>query len=294
MARKPRIHVPGGFYHVILRGNGRQAIFFDAEDRRQWQLFLEKGLTRHQHRLHAYCWMTNHVHMALQAGAEPLAKFMAYVASRYAYYLNRKTHRPGHLFERRYRAILIQEDTYLKELVRYIHLNPVRAGMATDPSDYPWTSHGAYLNKAAADWLTVDMVAEMFGTSRNAASRAYARFVSTQSSDETMHLLRHGMDIDDRIAGDEEWTNALLVNPDSPAKPKDLDELVRVACDTHNVTETALLSPSRSRRNSQIRAEIALEATKQGVATVTDVARRFQRAHSGLSRAMNRVRDLQK
>ena len=129
MPRRPRLHLHGGFYHVILRGNGRQAVFFDAEDHEQWQLILYQGLTRYRHRLHAYCWMTNHVHMAIQAGAEPLDGFMGFVASRYARILNRKTGRPGHLFERRYRAILVQQDTYLKELLRYIHLNPVRARM---------------------------------------------------------------------------------------------------------------------------------------------------------------------
>ena len=84
MSRQPRLHLPGGFYHVILRGNGRQPIFFDNQDRDRWQEILQKALTRYRHRLHAYCWMTNHVHMAIQAGAEPLADFMRILASRYA------------------------------------------------------------------------------------------------------------------------------------------------------------------------------------------------------------------
>ena len=291
MPRRPRLHVPGGFYHVILRGNGRQAVFFDAEDREHWENILQQGLTRHQHRLHAYCWMTNHVHMAIQAGAEPLAGFMGFVASRYARILNRKTGRPGHLFERRYRAILLQQDTYLKELLRYIHLNPVRARMVADPADYPWSSHTAYLQKHTPTWLTVDYLTAMFGASRQSASLAYAEFVTGQPTDVTMRLLRNGTSDDDRILGEDAWIKVILSKLDTPATYRSLDELVQDTCRRHNIAETALVSRSRSRLNSAIRAEIALAATEQKIATVTEVAKRFRRAHSGLSRAMNRLRD---
>jgi REP element-mobilizing transposase RayT len=83
MARRPRLYVPAGLYHVLLRGNAKQPIFTDVRDRRQWQALLEEGLARSGHRLHAYCWMGNHVHMALQAAA-PLASFVGTLASRYA------------------------------------------------------------------------------------------------------------------------------------------------------------------------------------------------------------------
>jgi putative transposase len=95
---------------------------------------VDDGLRRYGHRLHAYCWMTNHVHLAIQAGVDSLSRFMNFTASGYARATNRKLGRCGHLFERRYRAILVQEDSYLKELVRYIHCNPVRAGIVDEPS----------------------------------------------------------------------------------------------------------------------------------------------------------------
>ena len=99
MPRKPRIHLPGGFYHIILRGNARQDIYCNSADRITWQMLLADGLNHYKHRLHAYCWMTNHVHMAVQAGTEPLARFMAYLASNYARRFNLRNHRSGHLFE---------------------------------------------------------------------------------------------------------------------------------------------------------------------------------------------------
>jgi REP-associated tyrosine transposase len=289
--RKPRLHLPGGLYHVVLRGNGRQPIFRTNDDRWQWQSFLGLGLARYQHRVHAYCWMSNHIHMAIQAGAEPLAGFMRFVASRYARYFNRETGRPGHLFERRYRAILVQQDEYLLELVRYIHLNPVRARMVTDPADYQWSSHNAYLQKRRADWLTVDFVAGLFDTNRRGARLAYARFMTAQPTDTTLQLLRNGISEDDRILGDDSWTKDVLASRHSPVTHRNFDDLVQDTCRRYRITESALASRSRSRLNSNIRAEIALAATNQGIATVTEVAKRFGRAHSGLSRALNRLRD---
>ena len=291
MPRRPRLHLPGGFYHVILRGNGRQAIFFDNKDRDRWQKILHEGLTRYQHRLHAYCWMTNHVHMAIQVGAEPLAGFMRFLASRYARFLNRKNQRPGHLFERRYRAILVQNDEHLKELLRYIHLNPVRARMAADPADYRWSSHNAYLRVTDSNWLTVDYLAGMFGMGQQSARLAYIEFMSDQPSDATLCLLRNGIPDDERLLGDDAWIHSVLGRSNETIKYRNLDDVVNDACQRHHVTEALLASRSRSRRHSTIRAEIALTATEHGCATVTEVAQRFGRAHSGLSRAMNRLRN---
>ena len=192
MPRKPRIHVPGGFYHVILRGNGRQNIFFAAADRDKWQDILQKGLGRYGHRIHAYCWMTNHIHMAVQASNQPLANFMGYSASSYARFINRVNRRPGHLFERRYRAILINSDEYLLELVRYIHLNPVRAHMVEQPGNYHWSSHGAYSGGERPVWLTADRILQMFATTANKAHRRYRKYILQAPLEDTIALLRQG------------------------------------------------------------------------------------------------------
>lgn len=291
MPRRPRLHLPGGFYHVILRGNGRQAIFFDNEDRDRWEIILQEALGRYRHRLHAYCWMTNHVHMAIQASEVPLAGFMQLLASRYARFLNRKNQRTGHLFERRYRAILIQKDEYLKELLRYIHLNPVRARMVADPATYPWSSHSAYLRLTNTDWLTVDYLAAIFGAGVQSSRAAYAEFMAGQTPGVTLRLLRNGVSNDERILGDDEWIHSVLDRADAESRHKNLDDIIQEACERYGITEPMLASRSRCRRHSFIRAKIALAATEHGCATVTEVAHRFGRAHSGLSRAMNRLRD---
>jgi hypothetical protein len=195
------------------------------------------------------------------------------------------------LFERRYRAILVQKNDYLKELLRYIHLNPVRARVVADPADYPWSSHNNYLRLVKSDWLTVDHLAAMFGTEMRTARTDYLDFMSDQTSDATLRLLRDGVMQDKRVLGDEQWLREVLEDAGTVTPDTTLDDIVNIACQRHNVTEALLASRSRSRKHSTIRAEIALAATENGCATLTEVAKRFGRAHSGLSRAMNRLRD---
>ncbi len=290
MPRKPRLHVPGGIYHVILRGNGCQTIFYDADDRQRWESYIQSGVQRYQHRVHAYCWMTNHVHLAVQANVNPLSQFMAFVASQYARSTNRKMGRSGHLFERRYRAILVQSDSYLLELVRYIHLNPLRAGMIQDLTDYSWSSHAAYQGAACPDWLMLGDVLSQFGTTERTARQRYLEFMHMAQPEDTIRLLRNGDDDDSRVLGDDGWRREVLATAGAQPATTSLDDLVRVICNEYGVTEADLASRSRARAYSRIRARIALDASELGVATVTEVSRRFGRSQPGLSRAMNRLR----
>lgn len=155
MGRRPRQHYPGAFYHFIARGNNRQAIFSSADDRRAFEHFLSEGVERFDNRCHAYCWMTNHVHMAIEIADVPLSHVAHNLLCRYARWFNRKYDRSGHLFERRYRAFLVETDDAFLSLIRYIHLNPVRAQVVTDPETYPWSSYSAYVDPGSRSpsWL---------------------------------------------------------------------------------------------------------------------------------------------
>ncbi len=145
MARKPRLHYPGAVYHVMARGNGGQPVFTDDEDRYRFYLFLQEGVEKFGHRIHAFCLMKNHVHLAIQVREKPLSRIMQQLCFRYTQWVNVRQKRIGHLFQGRYKAILVDADSYLAELVRYIHLNPVRARMVKTPDRYPWSGHRAYL-----------------------------------------------------------------------------------------------------------------------------------------------------
>ena len=162
MARKPRVYYPGALYHVTLRGNAGQAIFFDNRDRTRFYLLLQEGIERFRHRIHAFCLMSNHVHLAIQVGDIPLSRIMQNLSFRYTRWINWRQNRSGHLFQGRYKAVLVDADAYLLELTRYIHLNPVRAGIVKEPEDSPWSSHRAYLGREVISWLTTDWVLSQF------------------------------------------------------------------------------------------------------------------------------------
>ena len=290
MPRKPRLHVPGGFFHVILRGNGRSDIFFAREDRSIWESLIADAVRRYEHRIHAYCWMTNHTHMAIQSGPEPLAQFITYIAGNYARRMNIRMQRTGHLFERRYRAFLVQDDTYLLELVRYIHMNPVRAGLVDRCDDYEWSSHSAYLDSGRPEWLTVDCVLQMFGQSDECAQRNYAQFINEPQEDSIQTLLRAGCKRDSRYIGSDDWLEKIKTVEPCVGAQKNLNEIIVEHCRNHAVTEAELSSTSRSHKLAAIRAEIATDAVAAQSATITEVAKRFGRSQPALSRTMRRLR----
>ena len=141
MARKARVHLPGGYYHVMLRGNGGNDIFFSDADRSRFLFLVQEGIARYEHRVHAFCLMGNHVHLLIQVGSVPLSKIMQNLSFRYTRYINKQKNIVGHLFQGRYKAIFVDADSYLLELTRYIHLNPIRAGLCAAAKDYEWSSY---------------------------------------------------------------------------------------------------------------------------------------------------------
>lgn len=177
MARKPRVHFPGALYHVIARGNQRQTIFKDDRDRRRYLELLQESQRRFNYSLYAYVLMGNHVHHLIQVGRTPLAKVMQNVLFRYTRYWNAKYKTIGHLFQGRYKAILCDKDSYLLELIRYLHLNPVRSKVVKDPDRYRWSSHKAYLEGDGKKWIAIDEVLPLLAKTPAQAVRAYRRFV---------------------------------------------------------------------------------------------------------------------
>ncbi len=158
MVRKARAEVEGGLYHVITRGNNRRQIFNSAADYEKFLSLLAVQKVKLPFFLYAYCLMTNHVHLLLERQASAVGRIMHRVLTGYAQYYNRRHRRVGHLLQGRHKAILCRSERYLAELVRYIHLNPVRANMVTRPEDYEYSSHRAYLGMEPAGIVDVDPV----------------------------------------------------------------------------------------------------------------------------------------
>ena len=290
MPRAPRLHLPGGVYHVILRGNNRQPLFFDDECRCRLDDLVAGGIERYGCRVHAYCWMTNHVHLAVEVGQHPLGRLVQWVASQYARATNRRYGRSGHLFERRHRALLIDRDSYLLQLVRYIHRNPVRAGIVHDPADYRWSSHHAYVGTTASPWLTTSLVLSQFAATGARARARFGAFVREDTAQDEFELLERGCEHDTRISGSERFVDRVLDRPTTLVLPPSLDKLVARVCADYGLAEEVLASPNRARLHAEARARIAWEATHCGAATLAEVARRLNRAEPVLCRAVARYR----
>jgi REP element-mobilizing transposase RayT len=292
MARKPRLHVEGGFYHVILRGNGGEKIFFSNNDRSRLFLLIQEGVERFNYRLHAYCLMSNHIHLVIQVGSIPLSKIIQNFSFRYTKYVNKKKNRIGHLFQGRYKAILIDADSYLLELVRYIHNNPVRAGMVKKAVDYRWSSQQVYLGLQELPFLTTDWLLGQFANRLKAARRKFAEFVERGEAEGHRNDLYKG-EHDSRVLGPDSFVEkVLLLKP--VTKKASLESVVKYVCQERDITEDELGSKSRQRRNAEIRGIIGWLAVRLEISTLAAVAERFNRDLATVSRAVRNIEERRK
>ncbi len=178
MTRPLRLQFPGALYHVTSRGNRRSRIYRDDTDRLAWLDVLALVCDRYHCVVHSFCLMSNHFHLMIETVEPNLARAMRHLNGEYSQYFNRRHHSVGHLFQGRYKAILVQKESYLLELSRYIVLNPVRAKMVNSVEELPWSSHRYYIGDAPRPiWLECDWVLAQFGNCRTAAVAAYQAFV---------------------------------------------------------------------------------------------------------------------
>lgn len=195
MPRKARIDAPGALHHIIVRGIEKRQIFEDDKDRDQFIQRLDDILTETETPIYAWALIPNHAHFLLKTSLTPIATIMSRLLTGYAGYFNRRHRRHGHLFQNRYKSILCQEETYFRELVRYIHLNPLRAKLVKEIKaldNYPYSGHSAVLESVRRDWQQVDYVLGFFGKTKSAARRAYRLFVEKGVSQGRRHELTGG------------------------------------------------------------------------------------------------------
>jgi putative transposase len=287
MPRRLRLHVPGAFFHVTLRGNHRNAIFEQPGDRLTIERLVAESIALFDARVHAYCWMTNHVHLLLQTGAAPLGKIMQRIAARYARIVQARSPTTGHLFERRYFAVLVDADAYLLRLVRYIHHNPVRAGLVDCLDDYPWSSHQAYLGLCEKPWLTTDFCLSLFDGSLGIARQAYARFMvdHVETRSDFGALVNPN---DDRILGSNAFMLAVAGTPAPTRAKRTLDGLLRDICCDYGLDPADLAASGKDRRCCEARAIVTRLAIEDKLASIAELARRFHRDESSLRKSLRR------
>jgi len=287
MARKPRIHFPGALYHVISRGNQRQDIFLEDRDLKTFLSYLSEYKARYPFYLYAYSLMKNHFHLLLEVDGTPLSKIMQSLLFRYTRYFNKRYGKVGHLFQGRYKAILCDKDAYLLELIRYIHLNPIRARVVTDPEKYLWTSHLRYLGKVKDDLIEDDFVLRQFGKKKTIARRRYRQFVMEQV--DSGHQEKYYEVKDQRFLGEDSFIDDIEV------EKRDREDLVYdipieiIAQEVSRATGVAqgkLYSLSRNREGAHGRSVVGYLARLISGHMVTDVARHFQRSPTRMSQAV--------
>jgi REP element-mobilizing transposase RayT len=180
MPRGPRLDAPAALHHVLARGIERRPIFLDDHDRFAFLCRLAPLLLATRASVYAWALVGNHVHLLLRTGDAALSDVMRCLLTGYAVNFNRRHRRAGHLFQNRFKSILVEEEPYFLELIRYIHLNPIRAGLVLDLDEldrYPWSGHAALLGMAIHAWQDTDAVLDQFGAQPNLARQSYRQFV---------------------------------------------------------------------------------------------------------------------
>ena len=178
MARPLRLELAGALYHVTSRGDRREAIYFDDDDRNCWLAVFAQVCKRYNWVCHAWCQMSNHYHIVVETVEANLSQGMRQLNGVYTQSINRKYRRVGHVFQGRYKAIIVEKESYLLELARYVVLNPLRAQMVQSLTDWPWSSYGAMIGReVAASWMQTDWILSQFSSQRDRAIAAYVDFV---------------------------------------------------------------------------------------------------------------------
>jgi len=287
MPRQLRLHVPGGFYHVTLRGNHRQPVFFTPADRDLLDDVVAGVIDQLSARVHAYCWMTNHLHMLVQISDAPLGRLILRIASRYARAAQARLDTTGHLFERRYHAVLVDADAYLLTLVRYIHLNPVRAGLVAGPAAYTWSSHRVYLGERQCHWVTTGFAFSLLAGQPDNAAAKYREFMDNSEPSRwgAGNLLPHRDQ--PQVLGSDDFVARVKSIGYRPRSHKSLDDLILECSERFQVTSEALTSASRAHHLAAARAWIGHEAVAGRVASICEVARRLSRSEGAIRHAMN-------
>jgi REP element-mobilizing transposase RayT len=320
MPRKARIDAPGAVQHIIIRGIEKKKIFRSNADRQNFLKRFGSIISDSETACYAWALMPNHIHLLLRTGLMPISTVMRRLLTGYAVSFNRKYQRHGHLFQNRYKSILCQEDPYLKELVRYIHLNPLRVDLVPDLealNTYPWCGHSAIIGKIKREWQNVEDVLKLFGNTISSSRKNYRSFVQKGVAEGRRSELTGGglirslggwqkvkamrrADIrfkgDERILGESEFVERVLKESKDrlerhyalAAYGYDFDRVVARVAEVLDIDFRAVLRRDKQPQTVKARSLICFWANRElGMSTV-EIARRLQISQSAVSRAAMR------
>jgi len=321
MPRKARLDAPGTLHHVIVRGIEKRRIVNDVADRKNFVKRLGELAEATKTSIYAWALMTNHAHILLRSAEIGLSGFMRRLLTGYAISYNRRHRRWGHLFQNRYKSIICEEDAYFKELVRYIHLNPLRAKLVKSLEKldrYRWSGHRVLMGKVKNEWQDCEYVLKWFGKKEGEAKKNYRNFVK-KGIDEgrrpelvggglvrslggwsAVKALRRSGDrelSDERILGSGEFVERIFKEAEAKIKyqfsvrnqAEKMNEFIANVCKNESVSIEELKSGGRRREASRVRARIAIGLVKTYGLSLAEVARQLGITTSAVSRIIARA-----
>jgi putative transposase len=321
MPRQPRLDAPGTLHHVMLRGIARGQIVADREDRetflrRLGEVAIATGTT-----VYAWALLPNHAHLLLRSGPAGLPRVMRRFLTGYALAYNRRHRRMGHLFQNRYKSIVVEEDAYFRELLRYIHLNPLRAKVVPNLlhlDRYPWCGHAGLLGRGTPPWQDRAYVLAWFGQRERPAYQAYRAYLregipqgrrldlvggglirSLGGWAEVRAIRQRGERVrtDARILGSGPFVEQMLARGDDRAKRQvarakrlhEAEGIIRQACQRNGISDEELRMGGRRRQISAVRAHLAVYLVTQCGLSLADAARQLGVSTSGIAKAVARA-----
>ena len=324
MPRKARIDAPGALHHIIVRGIERRKIFYDDRDRDNFLKRLGIILTDSKTPCFAWALIPNHSHLLLRTGVVPIATVMRRLLTGYAVSFNRRHRRHGQLFQNRYKSILCQEDQYLLELVRYIHLNPLRAGLISDLKEldkYPHCGHSVIMGKKKYDWQDTDYILKFYDSKYSIARRHYREYVKKGIPEgrrpdlaggglirsaggwSAVKALREGaarMKGDERILGDGDFVEKVLNEACESLERKykleaqgyDFDWLVKHVAMVLNIEPEDVLARGKYKKTVKARCLLCYWGTRELGMTTVELAKKLNLAQPTISQSAMRGRKI--
>jgi len=318
MPRQARLDAPGTLHHVMIRGTEGAAIFREEKDRQNFLSRLAQISQDTGARILAWVLMANHVHLLIVSGPQGISKFMRRLLTGYAVWYNRKYHRGGHLFQNRYKSIVCEEEAYLLELVRYIHLNPLRAGIVKNMQGlnrYPWSGHGVLTGRIKNDWQEREYVLRQFSETKVKAIRAYRKFMEEGEAQgnrkelvggglvrsmggwsQVLSLRGRGKKIehDARILGGEDFVAEILKEADKRLRRQlqwggredRIDQIIKKVCKEEGIEEEELRNGGKRRRVSQVRAKLSFQLSREMGIPLAEIARHVGVCTSAVAKAV--------
>jgi putative transposase len=326
MPRKARIDAPGALHHVIVRGIERGKIFRSDYDRKNFLNRLGKLISETQTDCFAWALIPNHVHLLLRTGLVPVSVLMSRLLTGYAVWFNKKYRRHGQLFQNRYKSILCQKDPYLKELVRYIHLNPLRAGLVEDIKKldrHQWCGHSVLMNKTKQPWQNVDYVYGLFSEKKRLARTRYRMYVekgildgkrpdltgggllrSTGGWAVLKGLRKVGIRVkgDERILGDSDFVENVLRSAEEELEQKydlkargyDFNRVARRVAEVMEMETEQVTAFGKSPQTVKARSLLCFWAHRKLGMTTIEIGRRLNISQSAVSRSSMRGQQIER